>query len=527
MIFTSLYKATTSIVSRCRQFAVLCFALCLLAFQVACTTVALPVVVKAEKRLISNENIAPPAPREFRAVWVATVSNIDWPSRPGLSSAQQQAEIIAILERAKEIKLNAIILQVRPSADAIYPSALEPWSEYLTGEQDSAPQPWYDPLQFWIEQAHLRSLELHAWFNPYRAKTAISKSNLSAKHLSNRVPSAVKKYGELRWMDPSSNEAANQTLQVISDVVRRYDIDGVHIDDYFYPYPIKNEVEQELDFPDDENWLLYVNGGGLLSRTDWRRQHVNHLVEKIAYRIRQEKSWVKFGISPFGIGKPSLRPSGIVGFSQYDKLYADVELWLAQGWLDYLAPQLYWPIAQSAQAFRVLNAYWMQQNSQGRHVWPGLYTSRLDHSDKSWDSEEILNQVQATREQANSGHIHFSMAALLQNRRQIADRLRGDSYATPALVPESRWLTSKLLKAPQLAWSHDGDYVHVTLEDARDGYVLAIWKRYGNTWVFSVQSSLDSKVMLKTENFDGEPQEVVVSQIDRTGRESPRMSISR
>lgn len=524
MIFASLQQIFAAIVFRSWQSAILFSACWLLVLQTACTTPT-PAVVIADPKPISSEINPPPAPREFRAAWVATVSNIDWPSRASLSSAQQQAEIISILERAKEIKLNAIILQVRPSADAIYPSALEPWSEYLTGEQDKAPQPWYDPLQFWIEQAHSRGLELHAWFNPYRAKAAISKSNLSAKHLSNSAPSAVKKYGDLLWMDPSSSEAANQTLQVISDVVRRYDIDGVHIDDYFYPYPIKNEAGQEVDFPDEDNWQRYTKSGGVLSRADWRRQHVNHLVENIAHRIRQEKSWVKFGISPFGIGKPSLLPPGIAGFSQYDKLYADVELWLAQGWLDYLAPQLYWPIAQSAQAFRVLNGYWLQQNTQGRHIWPGLYTSRLDDTDKSWASEEILNQVQATREQANAGHIHFSMAALLQNRKQIADRLSLDSYTTPALVPESPWLSTKSLHAPKLAWSTDAASLEVTLDDASGGHVLAIWKRYSNTWVFSVQSSSENKISLMSANFSEKPQDIVVSQIDRAGRESSRARI--
>lgn len=469
---------------------------------------------------------APAAPREFRAAWVATVSNIDWPSRPGLSSEQQQAEIIAILDQAKAIQLNAIILQVRPSADAIYPSTLEPWTEYLNGEQGRAPQVWYDPLQFWITQAHQRGLELHAWFNPYRAKTALSKANRSPQHISNKKPSAVKKYGDLLWMDPSDADAATQTISVIMDVVRRYDIDGVHIDDYFYPYPIKDAAGQEIDFPDEENWLRYQNEGGTFSRADWRRQHVNRLVENIAHKLRQEKSWVKFGISPFGIGRPDRLPPGIAGFSQYDKLYADVELWLANGWLDYLAPQLYWPIEQPAQAFRVLQDYWIRQNTMGRHVWPGLYTSRIDDSDKSWKSEEILNQISITRAQASAGHIHFSMVALLQNRKDIAQRLRQERYLTPALVPATPWLFTGTVTTPKLTRTADSQRIEVAFSDRQAVRLIAIWRRYENDlrreWVFSLQAPSALSIDLSDDLQLGKLTEVVVSLVDRVGQESQR-----
>jgi uncharacterized lipoprotein YddW (UPF0748 family) len=469
---------------------------------------------------------APAAPREFRAAWVSTVSNIDWPSRSGLSSEQQQAEIIAILDQAKAIQLNAIILQVRPSADAIYPSTLEPWSEYLTGEQGRAPQVWYDPLQFWITQAHQRGLELHAWFNPYRVKTALSKANLSPQHLSKKIPSAVKKYGDLLWMDPSDAKASTQTLNVILDVVRRYDIDGVHIDDYFYPYPIKNAAGQEVDFPDEENWARYQNEGGALSRADWRRQHVNRFVENIAHQLRQEKSWVKFGISPFGIGRPDRLPPGITGFSQYDKLYADVELWLARGWLDYLAPQLYWPIEQQAQAFRVLQDYWTRQNTMARHVWPGLYTSRIDQSDKSWTSEEILNQISITRAQASAGHIHFSMVALMQNRKDIAQRLRQERYLTPALVPATPWLFAGTVTTPRLIRTADPQRIEVAFDDQQAVRSIAIWRRYEHEmkheWIFSLQHPSAQSIDMSDDLQLGKLTEVVVSLVDRVGQESQR-----
>ncbi|MBI3284275.1 MAG: family 10 glycosylhydrolase [Burkholderiales bacterium] len=468
---------------------------------------------------------APPAPREFRAAWVSTVANIDWPSRRDLSSDKQKAEALAILDNAAQLKLNAIVLQVRPSADAIYPSDIEPWSEYLTGEQGKPPAPLYDPLQFWIEQAHARGLELHAWFNPYRARNGNGKSAPAANHISKTAPGVVRQYGDLLWMDPGEPAAMQQTLAVIADVLRRYDVDGIHIDDYFYPYPIKNGGGTELDFPDDASWIAYLQSGGALARADWRRDNVNRLVQAIYQRVHQEKSWVKFGISPFGIGRPDRLPPGITGFSQYDKLYADVELWLANGWLDYLAPQLYWPLEQAPQAFRVLRDYWRAQNTQGRHVWPGLYTSRIDHSEKSWQPEEILNQVDATRESGESGgtgHLHFSMAALAQNRKNIRNRLGAEKYAGAALAPASPWLGKTAPAAPCLAPGGDPKTLKLRLEDGVR--LLAVWKRYAQGWVFTTQAASGSSIDLSDDSQYGKPVQVLVSAIGRTGIESARTS---
>jgi uncharacterized lipoprotein YddW (UPF0748 family) len=389
----------------------------------------------------------PPAvPREFRGVWVATVNNIDWPSRPGLPAAQQRAEITALLDRAQALGLNAVIFQVRPATDALYASSLEPWSEYLTGTQGR--DPGYDPLAVWIEEAHRRGLELHAWFNPYRARHHEAKSPLAPNHLSRTQPHLVKKYGDLLWLDPGEPAAAAHTLAVIRDVVRRYDIDGVHLDDYFYPYPVtaplppkapKDAKPQELDFPDEPSRKKYLAAGGRLPVPDWRRDNVNRLVEQIHRAVRAEKPWVKFGISPFGLGRPDRRPPGIKGFSQYDKLYADVELWLERGWADYFVPQLYWPLAQQEQSYPVLLDYWLAQNPAGRHVWPGLFTSAIS-DEKKWPLTDIPQQISLTRQRpAATGHVHFSMVALMDNRRDINSRL-APLYATPALVPASPWL---------------------------------------------------------------------------------------
>lgn len=484
----------------------------------------------------------PPAPREFRAAWVSTVANIDWPSRSNLPPAKQQQEAIAILERAKALNLNAIVLQVRPSADAIYPSKLEPWSEYLTGAQGREPSPAWDPLQFWVAQAHARGMELHAWFNPYRARHSAAKTPNARDHIANTKPQVVKQYGKFQWMDPGEEAAAQQTLDVILDVVRRYDIDGVHLDDYFYPYPIEapsanggeaaaldapsNGGKTELDFPDQPSWQRYVAGGGTLDRASWRRQNVNQLIEAIYNGIRKEKSWVRFGISPFGIGRPDRRPPGIQGFSQYDKLYADAELWLQNGWLDYFTPQLYWPIAQQPQAFPVLLDYWLAQNKRGRHMWPGMYTSRIDNTDKSFAPEEILQQIEVMRSRGvANGHVHFSIAALMQNRKGITDQLKSVSYQSAALVPATPWLGSDAPGAPAVAVKRNGSGLAVSLGAVPKATQFAIWARYGDEWRFTVAPATRSEVVL-TDDAGVPARSVVVTAVDRLGNESPRVTAS-
>lgn len=479
----------------------------------------------------------PAAPREFRAAWVATVANIDWPSKPGLDSAQQQAEIRSILDTAQKLKLNAIVLQVRPSADAIYPSALEPWTEYLSGEQGKPPSPLYDPLQTWIAEAHLRGLELHAWLNPYRARHSTAKSALSANHIANTNPEAVKSYGDQLWMDPAEPVAVQRTLDVVADLVKRYDLDGIHIDDYFYPYPVFAPdlfgATGEVDFPDGPAWQRYTTAGGLGTRADWRRDQVNQLVQRMYAAVHQDKPWVRFGISPFGLGKPERRAPGIQGFSQYDKLYADVELWLAQGWLDYLSPQLYWPIDQAPQAFGVLLEGWARENTQGRHLWPGLFTSRIDGSARSWAPEEIQRQIALLRQSPRaSGHVHFSMVALLQNRKGLADVLQAGAYLQTALVPATPWLGEELVAAPAVQRLMGiGDSGTVVLQvtqtqSAPEVSTVAVWARYGGQWRFSSQPASQPLVTLPPDPALGPPDRVVISLVGRLGQESTQVTLT-
>ncbi len=484
----------------------------------------------------SREN-PPPAPREFRAAWVATVANIDWPSKPGLPVAQQRAEMRAILDRARALQLNAIVFQVRPAADALYRSTLEPWSEYLTGAQGRAPDdPDYDPLREWIAEAHSRGLELHAWFNPYRARHSSAKSPLAATHFATTHPDAVKSYGDLLWMDPANPAAVTQTLAVIRDVVRRYDVDGIHLDDYFYPYPIKApNSTANLDFPDDPAWQAYLAHGGKLARADWRRQHVDDLIAEIYRSVHWLKPWVRFGVSPFGLGRPDRRPAGIAGFSQYDSLYADVELWLQRGWVDYLSPQLYWPIDQKAQAFGTLLAYWSAQNTAGRHVWPGLFTSSVHSTAKSWRPDEVLRQISLLRTQTpGTGHIHFSMIALMQDRQGLSSSLQRDLYSTPALVPATPWLNPTVpARAPYLVAQKNTDGSSASRLAIRTHWwslrprpvVFAVWKRYGTQWRFSVQPAAEPFVDLTPDSILGPVTEVVVTSTNHLGLESRRAAL--
>ena len=395
--------------------------------------------------------------REFRAVWVATVDNIDWPSKPGLSPDSQRVEALTILDASARLGLNAVVLQVRPQCDAFYASDLEPWSYYLTGAQGEAPEPFYDPLQFWIDEAHARGLELHAWFNPYRVKHPKQLGPMAASSVAMQRPDLVRSLGtgDFLWLDPGHPEVRELTQSVILDVASRYEIDGVHMDDYFYPYPSYNGG---ADFPDDPTWALYQAEGGELARDDWRRANVDEFVESLHKRLRQLPRQVKFGISPFGIWKPHHPPAIEAGLDQYGMLYADARRWLTEGWVDYFAPQLYWPISQVAQSFPVLLQWWTQNNPHGRHLWPGLFTSRV-RRDTGWPTTEISGQIMVSRAitPSNAGHIHFSARVLLDSTTVGSDgdyllaSLQRGPYRRPALIPATPWLDDQAPQSPEIS----------------------------------------------------------------------------
>lgn len=362
--------------------------------------------------------VTPPIPKqEFRGVWVATVNNLDWPSRPGLTTDEQKRELIALLDCMAATHLNAVIFHVRPNTDAIYQSDIEPWSDYLTGELGKPPEPFYDPLTFAIEEAHKRGIELHAWLNPYRSRHPLTIPISSTRHIARTHPQFVHAYGRYYWLDPGEPAVREYVVSVVRDIVRRYDVDAIHFDDYFYPYP-----EGNVDFPDEESWRRH---GGGLSRNDWRRKNVDDLVQQVSRAIEQEKPDVAFGISPFGIWRPR-HPRSVRGLDAYDRIYADSRKWLQRGWVDYLSPQLYWAMSAPEQRFSDLLRWWRKQNRARRRIWPGLGAHRVASGrPNSFTADEIVNQIyRIRRERGVDGWILFSARVLMQDRGGLTDRLR-------------------------------------------------------------------------------------------------------
>ncbi|MEN2435271.1 family 10 glycosylhydrolase [Weeksellaceae bacterium A-14] len=442
--------------------------------------------VKKEKSQDENLKVSlPEIPREFRGAWIASVANINWPSRKDLTTEQQKAEALKLLDLLKDTHFNAVILQVRPSADALYKSEHEPWSYFLTGETGKKPSPFYDPLEFWIEEAHKRGLELHVWLNPFRAHHT-NGGKVTAESMVKKSPeNVVRLKNGMYWFDPASDKTQNHVSKVVKDIVRRYDIDGLHFDDYFYPYATYN---QGADFPDYATWSEYQKSGGNLSRADWRRANVNKFIERIYREIKQEKNYVKFGISPFGIWKPGY-PAGIKGSSQYDELYADAKLWLNQGWVDYFTPQLYWPVNSSGQNFTALLKWWQGENTKKRHLWPGLNTIEVKVADRP---SEIRQQIAISRDvlKDDAGEVHWSIAGLTKSPAMV-DALKNGPYKEPALIPATPWLESKPMGRPKLSVSRSGNTIQLNWETKKTGeaFLWVIYLRYGDQWEKKILSA--------------------------------------
>jgi len=486
-----------------------------------------PVVVKAEPIVPTASSILPAtktiaeAPREFRAAWIATVANINWPSKPGLSADEQKAEAISLLDYLQNNNFNAVIFQVRPQADALYASEIEPWSYFLTGQQDKAPEPFYDPLAFWIEESHKRGMELHAWLNPYRAH------HTTGKEISNR--SVVRTNPELVyllkegfwWMDPSLKATQDRTSKVVMDIVKRYDVDGIHFDDYFYPYPSYNG---DKDFPDDNSWNEYLRNGGKLSRGDWRRESVNKLIQRLYQEIKTEKKHVKFGLSPFGIWRPGY-PASVEGFDQYDKLYADAKLWLNKGWIDYFTPQLYWPTNKIGQSFPVLLGWWQSENTLQRHLWPGISIG----TDKNGmaNNQEILSEIMISRGMLpkSQGIVHWNVSSLTKNPT-LTQALRDGPYKQPALIPASPWLNTQRPTSPSIATSTNNGSLFINWTPKDDqAFRWVVYGEYGDKWDYQIlnrdQNFASLKLQLNDKNGKIIPlRRIMVTAVDRTGLES-------
>lgn len=392
---------------------------------------------------------APALTREFRGVWLSPVWRPDWPSKPGLSPDSQRAELRTLLDHAQRAGLNTIVLHVRMAADAIYPTNLAPWSSLLTGTVGAAPEPAYDPLAFAIDEAHKRGLQLHAWFNPFRAAPPGRKQVPSSDHVASRHPDWVVSYGAQTWIDPGIPAARRHVLDAVLEVVDRYDIDGIHIDDYFYPY-LEERNGRTIPFPDADTYKRY--GSGFSSRGDWRRANIDTFVATLYREVKHRKSWLAVGISPFGIWRSGV-PQGITGLNAYSEIFADSRQWLREGWLDYVAPQLYWPIGGAQSRFTRLEQWWHDENVRERHVYPGLHTDREVVGGKRWSQGEIVDQIDTLRAlragtSAAMGHVHFRMKSVIA----LENTLR-TAYTEQALPPAMPWLDARVPARPAVSTS--------------------------------------------------------------------------
>lgn len=383
---------------------------------------------------------------EFRGAWIATVDNIDWPTKGNYNPDSQRAEFIRILDMHKKNGMNAMIVQVRPATDAFYPSQYEPWSQWLTGKQGVPPNPYYDPLQFMIEETHKRGMEFHAWCNPYRAEFIIGRSSIAPTHVTKLHPDWFLSYGDKRYFDPGNKEAQQFVVKVIRDIVSRYDVDAIHFDDYFYPYRIAGK-----EFPDAVSYARYGNG---LSRDDWRRSNVDSVILFLAKAIKEENPHCRFGVSPFGVWRNVDKdPEGSAtnaGQTNYDDLYADILLWLKKGWIDYVAPQLYWEFGHKAAPYEILIDWW-SKHTYGKHCYIGLGIYRAN-SNTAWkDKSQLPKMIQAIRNTPNiNGAIYFSSKTFEKNPNGWNDSLQNNYYRYPAILPAMSWIDSIPPRAPHV-----------------------------------------------------------------------------
>ena len=382
---------------------------------------------------------------EFRGVWMATVDNIDWPNRGDYNPETQKKEYIRQLDMHERNGMNAIIGQVRPAADAFYPSPYEPWSQWLTGTQGKPPVPYYDPMEFMIDEAHKRGFEFHAWCNPYRANFNVGKASIAPTHITKLYPEWFLQYGGTLYFDPGNKDAQRWVVNVIKDMVHRYDMDAIHMDDYFYPYRIAGK-----EFPDTAS---YRKWGAGMDKEDWRRSNVDSIILALSKAIKEEKPWVKFGISPFGVWRnQSQDPEGSAtraGVTNYDDLYADILLWSELGWIDYVAPQLYWEIGFTKADFTILVDWW-SKHTYGRHLYigQGIYRA-LEPKSTAWhDKTQLPRQIELLRTYPTvQGSVYFSSKTFYSNPNGWNDSLQNNYYKQKALIPPMPWLPPKPQKS--------------------------------------------------------------------------------
>ena len=420
----------------------------------------LPGLLHAQYYHPGTENV-PPLPREFRGAWAAVIYNIDWPSASGLSTPAQQEEMLAILDKMSALNMNALIFQVRPQCDAVYASSAEPWTTWLSGTMGRSPG--YDPLEFTIREAHRRGIEVHAWFNPFRALSN-AKASASADHITRSASALTKKYGTLVWCDPALPETRARAMAAILDVLRRYDVDGIHIDDYFYPYP--------------QGGVRFNDGRS----NESRRAVVDSFVANMYGQIKKVKPWARVGISPFGIWKPGVPEGTTAQLNAYEDLGCDARKWLANGWCDYLAPQLYWRI-NGPQSYTALLQWWRQQGA--RPVWPGIASARIESpEDPGRKASEIIDQIEQSRSTRSNyvGHLHWSVKSIMQNRGNINALLKR-TYTSPALVPPMPWINRTAPSTPRCSGSVSGGNTIIKWQKTDEKTAkIAIQARQAGVW---------------------------------------------
>ncbi len=431
---------------------------------------------------VTDNSTAAPK-REMRAVWIATVANIDWPSRSGLSTLDQQRELIELLDLVKEWNMNTIIFQIRPAADAFFPSELEPWTQYLTGTQGQAPEPFYDPLQFAIDESRRRGIDIHLWLNPYRAEIDTARNALSDNHPIKKHPEWFVNYGRLSYFNPGLPETRDHVSRVVADLVRRYDMDAIHFDDYFYPYPLPG-----LEFPDSAAFAKHPRGFSSDEKEAWRRDNVDLIIKQLQDTIKSIKPHVEFGISPFGVWRNYDKdPRGSytrAGVTNYDDLHADILKWQKKGWIDYVTPQLYWHIGMELADYAIL-AQWWADNTYGcpLYIGHGLYRIGADSPNKEWrSSEEIGRQLDILRGIPNiEGSMYFSARFLRANTFGLKERLLANHYRYPALPPINNRVKQYTVEPPENPVMTVSDLsIHLTWERSEDHKGYAVYKfRHG------------------------------------------------
>ncbi len=367
--------------------------------------------------------------REMRGVWVAVVDNIDWPSSATETSGVQISELIELFDKLKEAGINTIFFQVRTECDALYKSSYEPWSYWLTGEQGKPPDPFYDPLKFAVEEAHSRGMELHAWINPYRAVKDTGEYIVSKNHISKLHPEWILKFGNFKMLNPGIPEVTNYIAKIVADIVSRYNVDGIHLDDYFYPY------SPHITNQDSAAFRIYKDN--FINIDDWRRNNINSMILKVHKTINRINPKIIFGVSPFGIVENKYANTS--GFESYNRIYCDPLTWLKEKTVDYVAPQLYWEIGNKYADFNKLLPWWSSIKDE-RQIYAGLSSIKMADPDWKGTPSELFNEIRMTRQFQNiDGIVFYRAKSISENYSGLADTLKNSFFKYPAFIPEMKW----------------------------------------------------------------------------------------